>query len=282
MSVSIRTNIPSLNAQRNLSTTQKNLDLSLSKLSSGLRVRNAADDAAGLAISEKMKAQIRSLNQAYRNAADGISLIQTAEGALNEVHSIMDRLRELAIHSANDVLSDIDRSFLNDEFTELIDEVDRIARVTEFNSHPLLDGTQATGLAFQVGIGPDSDDRLIVSIPNCRTSQMGTGLSTLNLMGVSTVTRALQSLDVIDASIYDISEVRAKLGAIQNRLTVTQNNLSSYAENLSAANSQIRDVDVAFQTAELTKDQILMQAGVSVLSQANQLPSTALSLINGN
>ncbi|MBN2722754.1 MAG: flagellin FliC [Deltaproteobacteria bacterium] len=279
MSVSIRTNIPSLNAQRNLATTQKNLDTSLSKLSSGLRVRNAADDAAGLAISEKMKAQIRSLNQAYRNAADGVSLIQTAEGALNEVHTIMDRLRELAIHGANEVLSDSDRSFLNDEFQELVEEIDRIARVTEFNSHKLLDGSQMSGLQFQVGLGPDSDDRLTISIPPCRTSNMGTGTSFLHIQSVSTVTGALQSLSVIDASIYDISETRAKLGAVQNRLTVTQNNLSSYAENLSAANSQIRDVDVAFQTAELTKDQILMQAGVSVLAQANQLPSNALSLI---
>ncbi|MBN2724677.1 MAG: flagellin FliC [Deltaproteobacteria bacterium] len=281
MAISIRTNLPSLNAQRTLGKTQKSLENSLSKLSSGLRVRSAADDAAGLAISEKMKAQIRSLNQAKRNANDGISLIQTAEGALNECHSIMDRLRELAIQSANGTLVDSDRRHLNDEFQQLITEIDRVAQVTEFNSTNLLDGSVSAGLGFQVGINNDPNDRIVVSIAGVRASSLGTGTSFLNVASVSTITKALNSLDVIDASIDDISKIRSKLGATQNRLQVTINNLASYAENLSSANSQIRDVDVAEESAEMARYQILQQAGISVLSQANQMPQVALNLLQG-
>ncbi|MBU1219108.1 flagellin FliC [Myxococcota bacterium] len=281
MAISIRTNLPSMNAQRTLGQTQKALENTLSKLSSGLRVRSAADDAAGLAISEKMKAQIRSLDQARRNSNDAISLIQTAEGALNECHSIMDRLRELAIQSANGTLVDQDRNFLNDEFNQLITEIDRIAQVTEFNSTNLLDGSVSAGLGFQVGINNDPNDRLVVSIAGVRASTLGTGTSFLNTASISTVTKALQSLDVIDASITDISKIRSKLGATQNRLQVTINNLASYSENLSSANSQIRDVDVAAESAEMARYQILQQAGISVLSQANQMPQVALNLLQG-
>lgn len=281
MAISIRTNLPSMNAQRTLGQTQKALENTLSKLSSGLRVRSAADDAAGLAISEKMKAQIRSLDQARRNSNDAISLIQTAEGALNECHSIMDRLRELAIQSANGTLVDQDRNFLNDEFNQLITEIDRIAQVTEFNSTNLLDGSVSGGLGFQVGINNDPNDRLVVSIAGVRASTLGTGTSFLNTASISTVTKALQSLDVIDASITDISKIRSKLGATQNRLQVTINNLASYSENLSSANSQIRDVDVAAESAEMARFQILQQAGISVLSQANQMPQVALNLLQG-
>lgn len=281
MAISIRTNLPSMNAQRTLGKTQRSLENSLSKLSSGLRVRSAADDAAGLAISEKMKAQIRSLNQARRNANDGISLIQTAEGALNECHSIMDRLRELAIQSANGTLVDEDRLHLNDEFNQLITEVDRIAQVTEFNSTNLLDGSVSGGLGFQVGINSTVNDRIVVSIAGVRTSSLGTGADTLNIQSVSTISDALAALDVIDASITDISKIRSKLGATQNRLQVTINNIATYTENLSSANSQIRDVDVAEESAEMARFQILQQAGVSVLAQANQMPQVALNLIGG-
>ncbi len=281
MAISIRTNLPSMNAQRTLGKTQASLENSLSKLSSGLRVRSAADDAAGLAISEKMKAQIRSLQQARRNANDGISLIQTAEGALNECHSIMDRLRELAIQSANGTLVDEDRLHLNDEFNQLITEVDRIAQVTEFNSTNLLDGSVSAGLGFQVGINATANDQIVVSIAGVRTSSLGTGANTLNIQSVSTISSALHALNVIDASITDISKIRSKLGATQNRLQVTINNISTYAENLSSANSQIRDVDVAEESAEMARYQILQQAGVSVLAQANQMPQVALNLIGG-
>ncbi len=281
MAISIRTNLPSMNAQRTLGKTQASLENSLSKLSSGLRVRSAADDAAGLAISEKMKAQIRSLQQARRNANDGISLIQTAEGALNECHSIMDRLRELAIQSANGTLVDEDRLHLNDEFNQLITEVDRIAQVTEFNSTNLLDGSVSAGLGFQVGINATANDQIVVSIAGVRTSSLGTGANTLDDQSVSTITSALAALDIIDASITDISKIRSKLGATQNRLQVTINNISTYSENLSSANSQIRDVDVAEESAEMARYQILQQAGVSVLAQANQMPQVALNLIGG-
>ncbi len=281
MAISIRTNLSSINGQRWLSRTQRNLETSLSKLSSGLRVRSAADDAAGLAISEKMKAQIRSLKQAERNANDGISLIQTADGALNEIHSIMDRLRELAIQSANGVLEDNDRNHVNDEFKELIEEIDRIAQVTEFNGHKLLDGSQLTGIDFQVGINNTANDRITVTINSITASALSNGGHSLATQSVSTITKALNALDVIDAAINQVSVTRSKLGATQNRLVVTINNITTYRENLSAANSRIRDVDVAEESSEMTRLQILQQSGIAVLAQANQMPSVALNLIGG-
>ncbi len=279
--ISLRTNISSLNAQRNLSRSQRGLQTSLSKLSSGLRVRSAADDAAGLAISEKMKAQIRSLKQAERNANDGISLIQTADGALNEIHGIMDRLRELAVQSANGIYTDDDRAFINDEFGELISEIDRIVSVTEFNGHKLLDGSQVTGLDLQVGINNSTNDRITVSVGTMYSTALGNGNTSLASATVSNMSGARNALSIIDGAINSISAQRSKLGAVQNRLVVTINNLSSYRENLTAANSRIRDVDVASETSEMTRMQILQQAGVAVLAQANQMPSVAMNLIGG-
>lgn len=277
MSISIRTNVSALNAQRTLSKTQLALKDNMSKLSSGYRVRSAADDAAGLAISEKMKAQIRSLDQAQRNANDGISLIQTADGALNELHGIMDRLRELSIQSANGTYTNQDRLFLNDEFNSLKSEVDRIVDVTEFNGHKLVDGSE-TNITFQVGINATANDKIAVSLASMGASAIG-GATMLSALSVSTVTKALSAISNVDAAITDISTQRSKLGSVQNRLQITVANLASYKENLSSANSQIRDIDVASETADMARNNILMQAGVSVLAQANQMPQVALNLI---
>jgi len=277
MSISIRTNVSALNAQRTLAKTQGALKENMSKLSSGFRVRSAADDAAGLAISEKMKAQIRSLSQAERNANDGISLIQTADGALNELHGIMDRMRELGVQSANGTYTDNDRTFLNDEFGALKAEIDRIVKVTEFNGHKLADGT-TTNISFQVGMNNTANDKITVSLASMGTSNLG-GATKVSALSVSSVTKALNAISQIDDAIGDISTQRSKLGAVQNRLQISVSNLASYRENLSSANSQIRDVDVASETADMARNNILMQAGVSVLAQSNQMPQVALNLI---
>jgi len=279
MAITINTNIASMNAQRNLGSTQRSLSGNLGRLSTGLRINTAADDAAGLAISEKLRAQIRSLGQAERNANDGVSLLQTAEGSMNEISGIMARMRELAVQAANGTLGDTERGFLNDEFAALSDEIDRIANVTEFNGTTLLDGS-ASGLTFQVGIGATSSDTLSVDIADMHASELGGASSSISSLDISSVSGAQTALGAIDAAISDISSSRASLGAVQNRLNVTIANLGSARENLAAANSRIRDVDVAEETANMTRNNILMQAGVAVLAQANQMPSLALSLLS--
>ncbi|MDH5492156.1 MAG: flagellin [Myxococcales bacterium] len=280
MALSIVTNVASLNAQRHLVSTQGNLDRSLGRLSSGLRINRAGDDAAGLAISENLKAQIRSLSQAERNANDGVSLLQTAEGAMNEISSMLTRMRELSIQSATDTVGVIERGFIQAEFSALITEVDRIADVTQFNSTNLLDGS-LTAIEFQVGIHDTLSDRISVAVDDMHTTMLGTsaGGPALSAQSVTTKTGARAALDVLDQAILDISDGRADIGAVENRLQVTISNLASARQNLSAANSRIRDTDMAEETANMTRQNILMQAGVSVLSQANQIPSLALSLL---
>ena len=280
--ISVQTNVASINAQRNLHGTKLTLDRAMGRLSSGFRINRAGDDAAGLAISENLKAQIRSLHQAERNSNDGISLIQTAEGAMNEVSQILIRQRELSMQSATDTLSDTERGFLQQEFLQLGLEIDRIAQVTEFNGRALLDGT-AVGLDFQVGIKNTAADRITANIDAMNTATLGTsgGGPAMSTLDISTKAGAQAALDVIDVSISDVSSERADLGALQNRLQVTITNLQSARENISAANSRIRDTDVAEETATMTRANILMQAGVTVLGQANQTPSIALSLLGG-
>ena len=270
MAFSVITNVSSLNAQRNLARTQHALSQNMGRLSSGLRINSAADDAAGLAISENLKAQIRGLGQAERNAMDGISLIQTAEGAMNEISGILTRMRELAVQSATDTLGDTERGFLQTEFSALVSEVDRIANVTEFNGVNLLD-TSAGTLDFQVGINNSGNDRISVTIDDMRSTALGGGA--LNTQTVATKAGAQAALGVIDTAVSDVSDGRADVGAVQNRLQVTVANLASARENLSAANSRIRDVDVAEETAAMTRNSILMQAGTSVLAPATQAPS---------
>lgn len=279
--ISVQTNLSSINAQRHLSGTKLALDGSMMKLSSGLRINRAGDDAAGLAISENLKGQIRSLSQAERNANDGISLLQTAEGSMNEVSGILIRMRELAMQSATDTLGDRERTFLQQEFGQLMTEIDRIASVTEFNGRNLLDGT-ATGLDFQVGINNATGDRITANLDAMNSGTLGTSTGpALSTLDISSKAGAQAALGVIDTSISDVSSERADIGALENRLQVTIKNLQSARESLSAANSRIRDTDLASETANMTRANILMQAGVTVLGQANQSPSIALSLLGG-
>ncbi len=278
MALTVMTNTASINAQKNLAKTQVGLNQSLGRLSSGLRINRAGDDAAGLAISEKLRSQIRSLSQAERNANDGVSLIQTAEGGMNEISGILTRMRELAIQSANGTLGTTERTFIHQEFTSLRSEIDRIANVTEFNGTSLLDGTP-TSVTFQVGIEDGTDNRITVTLTDMNAAALGTATTSLTAITVSTLAGSQGALAVLDAAITDVSSGRSTLGSTQNRLQVTVTNLASARENLSAANSRIRDADVAAESASLTRNNILMQAGVSVLAQANQLPAMALSLL---
>lgn len=276
MGLRINTNVSSLNAQRNLSGTRLSQQKTLEQLSSGQRINRAGDDAAGLAISENLKAQIRGLAQAERNAQDGISLVQIAEGGLSEVSNIMIRLRELAVQSASDTIGATERKFLNVEFEQLTSEVDRIANSTEFNRVPLLNGT---GAVFDIQIGTRNDplaDRLTFDASSADVNVAALGL---NLASVADKISSQNSLAAIDQAIVSVSSIRADFGALQNRLQSTINNQQISIENLSAANSRVRDADIAKTTAELTKNNILMQAGTSVLAQANQSTTSALQLI---
>jgi flagellin len=282
MGLVINTNVASINAQRNLNRSESGLTTSMSRLSSGMRITAAKDDAAGLAISEKMRAQIRGLAQAERNTNDGISLVQTAEGALNEVSGALIRMRELAVQASTGTVGTEERGYLENEFQDLMTEINRIAEVTQFNGTALLDGTTSgAGISFQVGLNDVSDDRIVAlsTMSGTFASQIGSTGNTLVSQHISQASLAQDALAVIDKAISDISGVRGDLGATQNRLSITVNNLATQRENLSAANSRIRDVDVASETVDMTRNQILMQAGVSVLAQANQLPGMALSLI---
>ena len=277
MGLRINTNVASLNAQRNLSGTKLMMDKTLEKLASGQRINRAGDDAAGLAISENLKAQIRGLSQAERNAQDGVSLVQIAEGALSEVSNILIRLRELGVQAASDTIGATERKFLNVEFEQLMSEVDRIANSTEFNRVPLLNGT---GAVFDIKIGTRNDpmsDRLTFDASSADVNVAALGL---NLASIGDKISAQNSLSAIDQAIINVSGIRADFGALQNRLQSTINNLAVNVENLSAANSRIRDTDIAKETAELTKSNILVTAGTSVLAQANNSTKMALGLIN--
>jgi len=274
----INHNIASLNTYRQLSINNNAGAKSLEKLSSGYRINRAGDDAAGLAISEKMRGQIRGLNQAERNAQDAISLIQTAEGALNETHSILQRMRELAVQSASDTNTDDDRKELQKEISQLLEEIDRISTDTEFNTMTLLNGdyeSQASALTFQVG----ANSGQVVSIQlNDMSATTGLGLSTTTV-NLETRTGATTAIDNIDEAIKQVSSERAKLGAMQNRLEHTINNLGTTAENLTASESRIRDVDMAKEMMEFTKNSILQQAATAMLAQANQQPQGVLQLL---
>ncbi len=281
MAISILTNVASLAAQRNLGRTQMNQAKSIGRLSSGLRINQASDDAAGLGISENLKADIRSLDQARRNANDGVSLAQVAEGAMNEVSGIVIRMRELAVQSSNGTLGDTERSYIQTEFDQLKLEINRISATTEFNGQSLIDGSASAGLIMQIGIQNTANDRLAVSITQIADTTLGgaTGVANIASATLSTAAGAQAALESFDNAIEQLSTARAKVGAFQNRMQITVSNIGVAHENLSAANSRIRDVDVASEAAAMTKHQILSQAGISVLGQANGLPQAALSLI---
>ncbi len=274
MGLRVNTNAASINAQRNLSSVSERLAGNFRRLSTGLRISTASDDAAGLAISERLRSQIRSLDQAKRNANDGISLVQTAEGALNEVSSILTRLRELAVQSSNGSVSGQDKETLDQEFQSLVSEVNRIGSSTEFSGIKLLDGSTSS-VSFHVGFGTTTGiDTISVSLQAALSTSLSLNALDIGSGGVTTT-----AIDRIDSAINTVSGLRGSLGAIQNRLGSTINNLSITVENLSAAESRIRDVDVAYETAQLTRNQILQQASIAVLGQANALPQSALRLL---
>ncbi len=275
MGLRVNTNIMSLSAQRNLESVTDRLSDNYRRLSSGLRVAQAADDPAGLGISERMRAQIRSLGQAGRNAQDGVSLVQSAEGALAEVSSNLDRMRELAIQAANGTYSDEDRGIIDVEFQELIEEIDRISATTSFNGTQLLDGSQAS-VPIQVGF--EAGETIAIDLVD--TSSVGLGIDT-DPFDVSSLDNANAVLDGIDAATDVVNRVRGDLGSMQNRLESTLRTIRNVSENLSSAESRIRDVDIATETADLTRNSIMQQAAVSVLSQANTQPQIALSLLQG-
>ena len=264
MSLRINTNVEAFNAHRNLEGTSNKLAKSMERLSSGFRINRAADDAAGLAISEKLRGQIGGLNQARRNTQDGISLVQTAEGSLTEVHSMLQRTRELAVQYANGTLATEDRNAIVSEVTQLTDEITRIRDTSQFNGIQLLDGRN-TSITFQVG----ANDAETIS---ATSSDLSRAVGTIDV-------RAATALADIDRAIGAVSDMRASFGAVQNRLEHTYNNLSVYQENLTASESRIRDVDMASEMVNFTKNNILQQAGTSMLAQAQQAPQAVLSLL---
>lgn len=277
MALVINTNIASLEAQRNLGRSQNALATTFQKLSSGMRINTAADDASGLAISENMQAQIRSFGTAERNANNAVSMAQVAEGALGQMSSILSRMRELAVQGANGDLNNTDRTYLNTEFVSLRDEIDRMVQSTKFNGKDLLSGPSVS-IDFQVGINNTAADKISVDFGNVTLQALG--INNASVDGAD-ATNSLASIDSVEAAIATISGRRADYGAVMNRLQLTVANTQSMRTNLSAANSRIRDVDVAEETAAMARSQVLSQAGVSVLSQANQAPQLAMKLLGG-
>ncbi len=274
MALVINTNVAALNAQRNLSHSQHALNRSMQRLSSGLRINSAKDDAAGLAISDRMTSQIRGLNQAARNANDGISMAQTAEGALQETGNLLQRMRELSVQAANDTNTQADRSSINAEFQQLAAEIDRIANTTSFNNQTLLSGGFSNTSAAVFHVGANANQVISLDIGAATTGALSIGTLT-----VSTRSHANSSITALDQAISRVDVLRGDLGAVMNRLEATISNLSNVAENITASRSRIVDADIAHETSAMTKNNILQQAGVSVLTQANQTPQLALSLL---
>lgn len=276
MGLRINQNIAAMNAYRNLSVTEGQLNKSLERLSSGFRINRAADDAAGLVISENLRSQVSGLKVAVRNAQDGISVVQTAEGALTEVHSILQRMRDLAVQSANGGGTDAtSRAAAQSEITQLNSELDRISATTRYGGNKLLDGN-FTAQVFQVGANNSANDQVSVSINSTDSTTLGVGA-----VNVSTVAGAQSAIDSIDSAISTVSSSRADLGAVQNRFEHTIANLNVAAENLSASESRVRDTDMAQEMVSFTRAQILQQAGTAMLAQANQVPQTVLQLLRG-
>jgi len=275
MALTVNTNMSALNGINNLGRNQKSLSTTMSRLSSGMRINKAGDDAAGLAVAENLDAAERSLKVAQRNANDGISLIATAEGATGEVSNIVKRMRELAVQSSSDTLADDERAYIQDEYVQLAGEVDRIANVTEFNGVALGDGSNAT-LDVQVGINNTADDRITITLGDVTGATLGIDTATLDL---STAAGARTALTAFDTAIDTLNGYRSDYGAVQNRLDTASANLTTYVENVTASESRIRDADFASEAADLAKFQVLQQAGTAILGQANQINSAATRLI---
>ena len=275
MGINIQTNNAALSAQKNLGQNQKLLAGSFQRLSSGFRVNSAADDAAGLAISESMKSQIRSYTVAQRNAGDAQSMAQTAEGALGDVHDIMGRMRELAVQSSNGDLGSTDRGYINTEYKALQQEVGRIQGSAKFNGKLLVSSVVTAPITFQVGLNNTASDQIKVDFGGVLLSAVTTTAGS----NLSSQTSALAALATIDSAIQTVSTARANFGTVMNRMDFAVSNIQTMQLNITAANSRIRDVDVASETANLSRNQVLTQAGTAILAQANQIPQMALSLI---
>ena len=272
----INTNVASINGVHSLSRSNAALNTNFQRLSTGLRINKAADDGAGLGVSESLRAQVRGLKQAMRNANDGISIVQTAEGSLNEIQASLQRLRELAVQSASETLEDTERQYIEAEATALISEIDRLAAASDFNGISLL-SDQATTIAVQVGTGTATTSNQI-NIQLSETSASSLGLSGGGIT-LASAAGALAAIDQLDLALTSVSAQRSVLGATQNRITSAINAISTAVENLSSAESQIRDVDFAAETAEMSRNQVLQQSGISVLAQANQTPQQVLKLL---
>ena len=276
--LNLQSNIASLSAQRHLGRTSHQLSSALERLSSGYRINSAKDDAAGMGISERLQAQVRGLAQASRNANDGLSVVQTAEGAMSEISSALIRMRELTVQAASDSLTDTERGYLDSEFQELTGEIDRITASTKFNGQTLLAGAFASsGLDFQVGFENGAAFRVTVTISDVSTS----GLGFVGTEAVDSKANAQGAMASLDTALDNLSTARASLGAKANRLTMAGSAIDVTRENLASANARIRDADIAQETSAMSRAQVLMQAGVSMLAQANQTPQLALRLLQG-
>jgi flagellin len=275
MALTVNTNMAAMAAANTLNNTQGALSNTLARVSSGLRVTKAADDAAGQAVATNLSTQARSGRQAIRNANDGISVIQTAESASKEVLNILDRMRELAVQSSSETLEDGERAYIDSEFHQLSDEVERIAQSTEFNDIQLGDGTNSN-LSVQVGVDASSNSRVDITLGNLTTSNLSVQTTDIDLTNASTAQTAITT---IDSAIDSVNSIRADYGAVQNRLESSINNMSSYVESLSAAASQIQDADYAHETAEMTRLQVMQQAGVAALGQARGMNQSVLALL---
>jgi flagellin len=275
MAIVVNSNITAMNALGNLNRTNRGLTSTFAKISSGLRINSASDDGAGLAVAENLASEGQSLGQAQRNTHDGISVIQTAEGATNEVSDILKRMRELAVQSSSETLHNNERSYIQDEFKQLTAEVDRIADVTEFNGISLANANNAQ-LNVQVGIHDTTDDRIAVELGDLRSATLKVDTGNVDLSNVASAQQALQT---IDNALDSVNGYRSDYGAVENRLESALNNLEVYSENIAGAESRIRDADFAHETAEMSKFNIMQQAGVAILSQANGISQGALRLI---
>ncbi len=275
--IDLQTNVSALDAQMKMGSTQSAVGKSFQRLSSGFRINTAADDAAGLAISESMKSQIRSYTVAERNANDAVSMTQTAESSLGDMHDILGRMRELAMQSSNGDMTDVDRGYIDTEFKSLQAEMTRIEGSSKFNGRPLVSST-ASNITFQIGLNNTASDQITLTFGGLNLTTL---LSSSTSLSGATTGNALAALSRIDDAIQTISTNRAKYGATMNRLDMTISSIQTMRLNITAANSRIRDVDVAEETSNLSKNQVLAQAGVSVLAQANQLPQLALKLLQG-
>jgi flagellin len=280
MALTVRTNIASIRASNRLNSTQNSLTSSLEKISSGLRINRAADDAAGLSVASRMDSDNTSLKQAIRNANDGISLVQTAEGGLNEIYNILVRMRELSVQASNETYSSIDRSQINTEFGQLGLEIARIASIANFNRQDLLSATST--MTLQIGIHNNSDNQLSIALSTIAATIGALGLNTDNIAasGITTLTRAASAIATLDSALQAVNTRRARLGAFQNRLENALNEATNYSENLASTASQILDVDYAEESANMTRYQIMQQAGVAALGQAKAIPQSVVSLLS--